>query len=87
MVILIFTIKLAVLPTGGITFNSFNGKIDCRVVIFLFPVFLAGMPCGDIFISCFLAALSSSRSVVVGPSVRPSVGELCAKVTYLPMQH
>ena len=30
----------------------------------------------------FLAALSSSRSVVVGPSVGPSVGGLCEKVTF-----
>ena len=35
-----------------------------------------------VFFGIFLAALSSSRSPVVGPSVRPSVGELCEKVTF-----
>ena len=30
----------------------------------------------------FLAALSSSRSIVVGPSVRPSVRDVCEKVTF-----
>ena len=30
----------------------------------------------------FLAALSSSRSAVVCPSVRPSVGDVCEKATF-----
>ena len=30
----------------------------------------------------FLAALSSSRSLVVGPSVGPSVRHVCEKVTF-----
>ena len=58
--------------------HNLQDKTDCPELV---------TPHGKIFTILvvrkhFLADLSSSRSLVVGPSVRPSVGQLCEKVTF-----